>query len=189
MADPVTRSAARWAAVVAVPVALVAGLVVYRLLSATDHPSAAGSPPVTSPSVHSTAPVDMAAPPLSAHDTDACARLVSHLPETVRDRARRPVTSGSEQNAAYGDPPITLACGAPVASVEPTATVYNLSGVCWYPRKGSSATAWTTVDRSVPVTVTVPDSYDAQAQWVVAFSPSIAGALPATSSFPTGCSG
>ena len=67
--------------------------------------------------------------------------------------------------------------------------MYNLSGVCWYPRKGSSATAWTTVDRSVPVTVTVPDSYDAQAQWVVAFSPSIAGALPATSSFPTGCSG
>ena len=166
MADPVTRSAARWAAVVAVPVALVAGLVVYRLLSATDHPSAAGSPPVTSPSVPG-----------------------AWVTGLYLDRARRPVTSGSEQNAAYGDPAITLACGAPVASVEPTATVYNLSGVCWYPRKGSSATAWTTVDRSVPVTVTVPDSYDAQAQWVVAFSPSIAGALPATSSFPTGCSG
>ena len=191
MADPVTRSAARWAAVVAVPVALVAGLVVYRLLSATDHPSAAGSPPVTSPSVHSTAPVDMAAPPLSAHDTDACALLVSHLPETVRDRARRPVTSGSEQNAAYGDPAITLACGTgAVASVVPTATVYNLSGVCWYPVSGSAATTWHTVDRNVPVTVVVPNTYDAQPQWVVAFSPAVATALPAaTSGVPTGCHG
>jgi Protein of unknown function (DUF3515) len=176
--------------VIAVPVALVAGLVAYRMLNASGGSSSApASPSAGAPSAHSTAPVSMAAPPLSASDTDACALLVSHLPETVRDRARRPVASGSEQNAAYGDPAITLACGARVASVEPTATVYNLSGVCWYPRPGSSATTWTTVDRKVPVTVTVPNSYDAQAQWVVAFSPAIAGALPATATFPSGCSG
>jgi Protein of unknown function (DUF3515) len=184
VADPVTRSAARWAALVAVPVALVAGLIAYRVLSASGKSPSAGA----SPSAQSTAPVSMAAPPLSVTDSDACALLVSHLPDKVRDRPRRPVTSGSEQNAAYGDPAITLACGAPVASVDPTAKVYNLSGVCWYPRPGSSATTWTTVDRNVPVAVTIPDSYDAQLQWVVVFSAPVAGTLPATPTFPSGCS-
>jgi len=186
----VHRSPAVLAAAAAVPVALLAGVLAFWRLggfagsggAASQRPGGVGRP-------GGSASVDVSGPSLSGPAGDVCRTVVAKLPDAVRQLRRRPVTSGSEQNAAYGDPAITLACGAPVASVEPTATVYNLSGVCWYPRKGSSATAWTTVDRSVPVTVTVPDSYDAQAQWVVAFSPSIAGALPATSSFPTGCSG
>ena len=170
---------------VAVPVALVAGLVVYRVLSRPGHSGSAAA----SPTAQSSAPVPMPAPPLSVRDTVACRTLVSHLPETLRDRPRRSVTAGSEQNAAYGDPAITLACGEPTAhaSVPPTATVYNLSGVCWYPDRGQSATTWTTVDRPVPVTVTVPNSYDAQAQWVIGFSAPVAGSLTAVDTVPSGC--
>jgi GNAT superfamily N-acetyltransferase len=36
---------------------------------------------------------------------------VSQLPATVRDLTQRPVTAGAEQNAAYGDPALTVACG------------------------------------------------------------------------------
>jgi Protein of unknown function (DUF3515) len=186
VADPVTRAATRWAAAIALPVALVAGFVAYRILNgSTTGPAASPSP-----APQATTPVPMAAPALPATQATACQLLVSRLPESVRDRPRRPVTAGPKQNAAYGDPAITLACGgAPTASVEPTATVYNLSGVCWYPVTGQAATTWQTVDRQVPVTVTVPDNYDAQAQWVVAFSPAIAGTIHATTTgVPTGCS-
>jgi hypothetical protein len=196
VADPASRSAARWAAVVAVPVALVAGLVAYRVLSRPAHPApaatspAAQSPAAQSPAAQSPAPVPMPAPPLSPRDATVCRALVlSHLPTMVRDRARRPVTAGADQNAAYGDPPITLACGEPTASVPPTATVFNLSGVCWYPDQGASVTTWTTVDRETPVTVTVPNSYDAQAQWVIGFSAPVAGSIGPVSTAPSGCKG
>ena len=186
MADPVTRNAARWAAVIALPVALVAGLLAYRILSASS-PAPAASP---TPAPQSTAPVPTTASPLPTPAAAACQLLVANLPDSVRDRPRRLVTAGAEQNAAFGDPPITLACGTgAVASVVPTATVYNLSGVCWYPDRGQSATAWTTVDRPVPVTVTVPNSYDAQAQWVIGFSAPVAGSLTAVDAVPSGCKG
>ncbi len=186
MADPVTRSAARWAALIALPVALVAGLIAYRVLSRSGNAPAA-SP---SPAPQATAPVAMPAPSLPVRDALVCQSLVSHLPGVLRDRPRRPVTAGSEQNAAYGDPAITLACGVtPAPSVDPTATVYNLSGVCWYPVTGPAATTWTTVDREVPVAVTVPKSYDAQAQWVIQFAPPVATAIPAISTVPSGCKG
>ena len=55
--------------------------------------------------------------------------------------------------------------------------------------RGQSATTWTTVDRPVPVTVTVPNSYDAQAQWVIGFSAPVAGSLTAVDTVPSGCKG
>jgi hypothetical protein len=191
VADPVTRSAARWAALVALPVALVAGLVAYRVLARSGSaPGGLGGSVAPSPAPQSTTPVGMPARPLSTRDAVACQLLVSRLPEKLRDRPRRPVTAGSEQNAAYGDPAITLACGASPAAVDPTATVYNLSGVCWYPVPGPAATTWTTVDRVVPVTVTMPKSYDAQPQWVIEFTPAVAGAIAATTTaVPSGCNG
>ncbi len=132
MADPVTRSAARWAALIALPVALVAGLIAYRVLSRSGNAPAA-SP---SPAPQATAPVAMPAPSLPVRDALVCQSLVSHLPVT-----------------------------------------------------GPAATTWTTVDREVPVAVTVPKSYDAQAQWVIQFAPPVATAIPAISTVPSGCKG
>ena len=183
MVDPVTRSAARWAAAIALPVALVAGFLSYRALTGAAHPA-----PSATPAPQSTGPVTMPAPALADRPATVCRALLSQLPDALRDRHRRPVTAGPEQNAAYGDPAITLACGAgPQPSLPPDATVYNLSGVCWYADQGATTTAWTTVDREVPVTVTVPNSYAGQGQWVIGFSPVIGTSVPGGATNPAGC--
>ncbi len=44
----------------------------------------------------------------------------SQLPDHAARPPRRPVTAGPEQNAAYGEPPITLACGVPAPAMSPT---------------------------------------------------------------------
>jgi hypothetical protein len=185
MADPVTRQAARWALLIALPAALVAGFLAYRVLGGLGHPGATAS---ASPAPQATGPVAVPAPPLPVPVATACHAVVSRLPEALRDRRRRPVTAGENQNAAYGDPPITFACGAGTPSVDPEGTVYNLSGVCWYAVTGPDATVWTTVDRAVPVTVTIPARYDAQAQWAIEFSPAVATLPGTTGRIPLGCS-
>jgi len=184
--DPVARSAARVAAAVALPCALVAGLVAFLALR---HAGAAAAPRASAtPGPQSTSAVAMPAPSLPDQTATICRALLSQLPDQVRDRSRRPVTAGSEQNAAYGDPAITLTCGGiPQPSIDPTADVYLLSGVCWYAAQGSSGTTWSTLDRQVPVTVTVPASYDQPGQWVTAFSGPIVTSVPSASSAPTGC--
>ncbi len=55
--------------------------------------------------------VALRSPALAPSDAaGVCRRSTAQLPATVVGRHRRPV-SGAEQNAAYGDPPITVACG------------------------------------------------------------------------------
>jgi hypothetical protein len=177
----ITKGAARVAALIALPVAVVAGLAAYAVLggfgSAAPRPSASG-------------PVPMAAPALPEQTATVCRALVAALPGALRDRTRRPVTAGSEQNAAYGDPAITLACGAgALPSVDPTADVYALSGVCWYAVPGPGSTVWTAIDRTVPVVVTVPSGYDQPGQWVIGFSGPVRSSVPPASTVPLGCKG
>jgi hypothetical protein len=184
--DRATRQAALWATAAAVPVAvLVAVLLVIRL--SPDSPGPAPSP---SPRPQATGPVRMAAPPLTPRAASLCRALVSQLPGAVRNRAQRPVTAGTEQNAAYGDPPITMACGVPEPSFPPTDLVYPLDAVCWHADESrSDVTVWTTVDREVPVQVTVPRSDDSPGQWTIAFASPIVASVPRLKSVPTGCGG
>jgi hypothetical protein len=177
MADPVRRSAALTATLVAVPVAVAVALI--GLL--TYH----GEPPAPAPAA--TSPVTMTAAALSTDAGPVCQTVVAHLPDTVAGHARRPVTAGAEQNAAYGDPPITMACGTGQPTVDPTADVITLSGVCWLAEPGSGRTAWTTVDRAIPVTVTVPGAAEGSAQFVVPFSAAVATADPRRDTAPSGC--
>jgi hypothetical protein len=174
-------TAARLATLIALPVALVVGIASFWLLGGfrTNQPAR--------PRPQSTAPVQMSARPLDPPQAAACRELLAHLPGALRDRPRRPVTAGPEQNAAYGDPPITLACGVPPITVPPTADVYALSGVCWYSQPGDGGTAWTTVDRATPVRVTVPSAYGAPGQWVIEFSGPVAATLPRAATVPAGC--
>jgi Protein of unknown function (DUF3515) len=185
--DPDRRAAARIATLVAVPVALLAvgvgALAIHDLATASQSP--ASQSPV-SPFVPSAA-VSMAAPKLPFAVAQVCRAVIARLPTTVGNIQRRPVSGGPEQNAAYGAPPITLACGASVPLVTPTETVFPLSGVCWVARPVPAGTEWTTVDRQVPVTVTVPGQGAGSAQSVIPFSAALAEADPSLAKPPTGC--
>ncbi|NJC68154.1 DUF3515 domain-containing protein [Planosporangium thailandense] len=176
-----TTSPARLATLIALPIAVIVGIASFWLLGGFR---GTGS---TRPRPQSTAPVAMSAPSLAPAQATACRGLVTRLPGALRDRPRRPVTAGTDQNAAYGDPPITLACGVPPASVPQTADVYVLSGVCWYPQPGNGGTVWTTADREPAVRVTVPASYSAPGQWVIEFSGPVAATLSRTATAPAGC--
>ncbi|GAA1813112.1 DUF3515 domain-containing protein [Planosporangium flavigriseum] len=174
-------TATRLATLIAVPVAIIVGIASFWFLGGfrTNEPAR--------PRPQSTAPVQTSARPLDPAQAAACRELLTKLPGALRDRPRRPVTAGEEQNAAYGDPAIVLACGVPPISVPPTADVYVLSGVCWYSQPGGGTTEWTTVDRTIPVRVTVPSTYSAPGQWVIEFSPPVAATLPRAATVPAGC--
>jgi hypothetical protein len=176
--DPSRHSAARIATFVAVPIA-VAVLLISVLMFRPSDPQPPGPA--------ATGPVTMSAPPLAPEYVPVCREIVADLPETVAGQARRSVTDGPEQNAAYGDPPLTLACGTAQPTFPPTDEVFLLSGVCWHATEGETPTAWTTVDRVVPVTVTVPGTGDGSAQSVVPFSEAIGNNDPRLAQVPSGC--
>lgn len=179
MTDPDTRRAAWIATLVAVPVALVAGLLLWPRGAGTPEPQ-----PSTPPAPTSSASVE--ARELSTRAETVCRGLIARLPGTVADLPRRPVASGPEQNAAYGT--VVLRCGvAPVNLPETsTATVYPLSKVCWFARTTGKETVWTTLDREVPVSVTVTGPPDETGQVTAAFSPYVVK-VPAGGDPPSGC--
>lgn len=178
------RHAARTATLVAVPVALAVGVLsVLVLRPATPKPTA--SP--TTAAAQATGAVTVAAPPLSDPAATACRALIAKLPDQVVNAKRRPVSAGAEQNAAWGDPPLLLACGVLMPSIELTTDVYPISGVCWVATPVSGGALWTTIDRAVPVAVTVPGSPDGSGQWVAALSPAIGTTLELAPHRPTGC--
>jgi uncharacterized protein DUF3515 len=186
VADPVTRSAAKLAALVAVPVALLVGIGTFALLR--DSPAPDPPPPTpTATGPVPTGPVAMTAPPLSEREQVVCRALLSRLPAALAGLAQRPVTAGPEQNTAYGEPPITVACGGPAPSYEPDAEVNPWEGVCWQPAVTPDASVWTVLGREVPVRVSVPTSYDGPFQLVLEFSRPIAGTIRSADTVPWGC--
>src|SRR6185503_11858174 len=197
--DKATRSAALLAAAFAVPIALVAGLlIVWKFLPSDD--AATPAPSASAPVVVPGTPVRMAAPKLDAHTGQVCLAVTSQLPTTLRDLPGRKVSAGPEQNAAWGEPPITVACGV----TQPTmcervdgghpgcvpldATMFKMNGVCWWGEDGPAADVFTTMDREVAVRVTVPASYNQTAQWANEFSdPVVKTVKSTTKGVPTGC--
>jgi hypothetical protein len=184
MTQSAKRRAAWTAALVAVPVAMLAGVAAFALAGGFRTSAAEPAPGST------TVPVPMPAASLAGRQADLCRDLVARLPAKVRQLNRRPVTRGSQQNAAYGDPALTVSCaGGTRPDVAATETVYPISGVCWYARTRPEGTVWTTLDREVPVMVAVPARYSAPGQWVAAFSAPVASAVPSAPGAPTGCTG
>jgi hypothetical protein len=189
--DPTSRGAARWATLVAVPVALLTGVASYAIFDRgpgePGAPGASAAPPTARP--RATSPVTVAAPPLSGRAEVVCRALLSRMPDALRGQARRPVTAGAEQNAAYGDPPVTVACGAPAAAFPATDRVFSLNGVCWHLDTGRTGSTLTTVDREVPVLVTVPGGQPGPGQWVIDLADPLVAAVPSlpVASTPGGC--
>jgi Protein of unknown function (DUF3515) len=175
--DPTTRSAARLAALIAVPVAVLAGLGTFAVLHE----------PETPPPPAATSPVRMTARTLSEREEIVCRALLSQLPAEADGLSQRPVTEGPEQNAAYGDPPITIECGVPPADYRHTDQVWPWEGVCWHAAELPDRTVWTTLDREVPVRVTVPIGYQGPFQHVISFSDTVADTIRSTAEAPTGC--
>ncbi|GGQ37962.1 DUF3515 family protein [Couchioplanes azureus] len=199
--DPVTRSAALWATVVAVPVAILAGLLIFSQLTPGDAgDGAAPAPSATRPAAVPGTPVQMAAPALAGRAKQVCLAVTSQLPAQVRDLAPRKVSAGPEQNAAYGEPPITVACGVPQPRMCKSLTesgsgcvpmdteLMNMNRVCWYADQQPAATTFTTMDREVPVRVTVPKQYAQAAQWANEFSDAVVQTDKSiTQGVPSGC--
>ncbi|RGC69948.1 hypothetical protein C5N14_05940 [Micromonospora sp. MW-13] len=182
------RSAALVATLVAVPVTVaVAGFTFAKLTP--DTPAAEPGPSATSARPQSTAPVEMAAPKLAERPEIVCRALTSQLPPTVRDLAQRPVTAGPEQNAAYGDPALTVACGGDEPTPGSTDDVWVVNKVCWYAVEGPDATVLTTLDRETAVRVTVPHSYGSALQWVSPIADVVVASVPSGGAVPAGCTG
>ncbi|SCL21173.1 Protein of unknown function [Micromonospora rhizosphaerae] len=186
--DRSTRSAALWATLIALPVTVaVAGFTFAKL--SPDEPAAAPSASASAARPQSTAPVEMAAPTLAERPATVCRALLSQLPPSVRELQQRPVTAGHEQNAAYGDPALTVACGGTPPIVQPTDDVWTVNKVCWHAVEEADATVLTAVDRETPVRVRVPRAYEQPLQWVTPISDAIVASVPSAKSAPAGCAG
>jgi hypothetical protein len=198
--DRTTRSAALWATVVAVPVAVLVGLLIFWRVVPSGEEAARPSPSVTRPAVVPATPVQMAAPELTAQTAQVCLAVTSQLPTKVRDLPARKVSAGPEQNAAYGEPAITMACGVPqptacervdgghAGCVPLDAIMLRMNGVCWYGQDGPATDLFTTMDREVAVRVAVPSSYRQAAQWANEFSDAVVTTVKSKSTgVPTGC--
>jgi hypothetical protein len=142
----------------------------------------------------------MAAPKLTEQTAQVCLAVTSQLPAKVRDLPARKVSAGPEQNAAYGEPPITVACGVPqptlcervdgghAGCVPLDATMLKMNGVCWYGQDGPATDLFTTMDRDVAVQVAVPSSYEQAGQWANEFSDAVVRTVKSKSAgVPTGC--
>ncbi|MFC4067839.1 DUF3515 domain-containing protein [Actinoplanes subglobosus] len=146
-------------------------------------------------------PVVMDAPKLDEQTARVCLAVTSQLPEKIRDLPGRPVSAGPEQNAAYGEPAITVSCGVPqpVMCTTPEDTTPGcvamdtelliMNNVCWYAAPGADTATITTMDREVPVRVTVPGTYENPAQWANEFSDTVVATVKskAIGSMPSGC--
>ncbi|MBQ1050701.1 DUF3515 family protein [Micromonospora sp. C51] len=184
--DRSNRGAALIAAAVAVPVALLVGALALNNLS-PEEPAAAPQPSATTPAPVSTAPVEMAAPQLGERPTVVCRALLSQLPDSIRDLPQRPVSAGPEQNAAYGDPALTVACGGDEPEVKPDDHLYLVNSVCWYAVEGPDVTELTTVDRETAVTLRVPHFYGEALQWASPVSGTIVESIRSSGTAPSGC--
>ncbi|WP_018253719.1 DUF3515 family protein [Salinispora mooreana] len=183
--DRSNRGAALIATAVALPATVLAGVVAFTQF-APDQPEP-GSNSATTPAPLSTAAVEMAAPALAERPATVCRALLSQLPPAIRELPQRPVTAGPEQNAAYGDPALTVACGGAAPTFADTDKLWLVNRVCWYGSEAEGSTVLSTVDRETTVTVRVPDGYDQPLQWVSPVSETIISTVPSIDDAPTGC--
>ena len=99
----------------------------------------------------------MPAPSAGPEVASACAALIAALPVEVDPGVeRRPVSDGM-LTAAWGDPPVTLACGVPLPD-RPEERV-TVNDVVWSVRDIGAGFRWTTLELTVPVAVEIPDVY------------------------------
>lgn len=189
--------AALWATVVAVPVTLLVGVLAFLTIQPEKSDKADKNQERPVPGTA----VQMSAPQLDERAKLVCLAVTSQLPTAVRDLPGRPVSAGPEQNAAYGEPPLTVQCGVPQpvmcktlgdttpGCVPMDTELLIMNRVCWYAADNDGTATFTTMDREVPVRVTVPDAYENPAQWANEFSDTVVKTVKSTAADkqPYGC--
>lgn len=185
--DHTTRRAAFWATLVAVPSALLVVFFTMWQLSPDTNAAAPQNTPTAADRPSATSPVTMPAPQLAERPATVCRALLSRLPATLGELTRRPVATGPEQNAAYGDPPLTVACGVP--PVDPGRDAWVVNGVCWRAVEHTETVELTTIDREVPVRVSVPRDYQPPLQWLAPLADSVLTSVKSIDQPPSGCRG
>lgn len=115
-------------------------------------------------------------PSLAGSAAATCSAVTADLPEQLAPGvARRATSPVSAWTAAWGEPAITLRCGAEPSS--PRDERYGLDGVRWSVHDTGATRTWTTVDARVPVAVVVPDAYENQGELVAALGPALGPTL------------
>jgi hypothetical protein len=168
------------ATAVAVPVAVVAGVLVFNAIAPEGDDSVLVQEDLS--------PVSVEVPELSDEDAVICLAVTATAPDTAGGLEARPVEGGThaaEFVMAYGDPAVVATCGAEAVAVEDTAAVYKLNGVCWF--SNEEGTEWTTLDRQVPVGVAVPGDHEQPVDVLNDLSNVIGEKVPAADLAPTGC--
>jgi hypothetical protein len=168
---------------VALPVAVVTGIFVFNAIA----------PAAEDPEHEDLSPVSVAVPQLSDEDAVICLALTATAPNTAGGLDARPVQGGASEDGiaaaeavmAYGDPATVATCGAEPVAVEATASVFKLNGVCWF--SDEAGLDWITLDRQVPVSVTVPEENEQPVDVLNDLSKVIGEKVPAAEDAPTGC--
>lgn len=171
------------ATAVAVPVAAVAGVVVFNAIA-----PAAEEPEQETLVQADLSPVTVAVPELSEAEATWCLAFTATAPHAAGGLEGRPVEGGegaAESVLAYGDPATVVTCGAEPVAVESTAVVFNLNEVCWY--ADEEGREWVTLDRVVPVGVRVPAEVEQPVDVLNELSTVIADKIPVAKDAPTGC--
>jgi hypothetical protein len=172
-------------------VVVVTVLLVLVNVRGGDDPAGAGSPVAdvsgtTSAPRGDLPPVHVDTPDVTPAADLACPVLMAQLPLELAGETSRLVDSDTPYAYAWGDPAVVLVCGVdPPAGYVVGASTIVISGVEWFVDDSDpDVVVWTTVDRTVPVRVSVPASTDSAS--VTALCPIIATALPYTEPTPGG---
>lgn len=180
------RRAARIATFVAVPVTVLAMFGALQLLGSMD-----SSAKDAESSKGSDKPVEVAAVELADDDFAKCRALITELPDPLGDLPRRVVSGDNgapEIAGAWGDPAAKLRCGVKAVTVPDDGEVFRLGPTCWYADKSKRQITWTTVDRELPVELTVPKKYAESGQLAQALSKPVDDKIEPIEKTPTGCS-
>lgn len=107
-------------------------------------------------------PATVTPPQPSGTATTICEALIADLPETVEEQQQRDVDPPSGYTAAWGRPPITLACGvSKPAALTRTSECLEVNGVGWFSEDREDDVRFTTIGRETFVQVVVPRDYTA----------------------------
>ena len=109
----------------------------------------------------------------------ACRALLGALPQEIDPGvARRAVEGTPARLAAWGEPPVVLECG--VAAGSPTDPPVTVNGVEWTVRDTGDGFLWSTIGRTVNVSVAIPGAYENGAELVNPLAAPVERSLPAS---------
>ncbi|WP_184080395.1 DUF3515 domain-containing protein [Nocardiopsis mwathae] len=124
--------------------------------------------------------VEVPPPDPEGQAADQCRALVKRVPSALFGENRVEVSPRSDFAAAWGDPPIALRCGVDrPAGLRPDSELMVVNDIAWLPEPEDRPNLFTVVGREAYVEMSVPPSYGAPAEGLVAISDLVADEIPA----------